>query len=53
MTTRKYIVVNPRNTPAGVHIFRIGDAKWFEGDEYVPDKNLKEVKRRGFVKEEK
>ena len=50
---KKYVVVNPRQVPQGVHVFRIGDRRWYEGDEYVSDGHLKELKRRGFVKEAK
>ena len=29
-----YIVANPRRIPAGKHVIRVGDRRWYEGDPY-------------------
>lgn len=33
-TKAAYIVANPRGIPAGRHILRVGDKRWYEGDRY-------------------
>ena len=32
--TGHFIVANPRGIPAGRHILRVGDQRWYEGDVY-------------------
>lgn len=31
---QRYRVANPRNHPAGKWIIRVGERRWYEGDEY-------------------
>lgn len=52
MTKRKprYVVANPRGIPAGRHILRVGERRWYEGDVYDGPVTERLV-RDGFIRE--
>lgn len=35
-----YRVLNPRGIPKGRHILRVGDKRWYEGDEFDPPRGI-------------
>jgi len=55
MPKKTYIVRNPRGIPKDVHILRIGDAVWYEGDKFIPPMGAKieQLLERGFLEEVK
>ena len=49
-TAKRYRVANPRGLPAGKWVIRVGERRWFEGDEYDGPGTDRFV-RDGFVEE--
>ncbi len=49
MAKTRYTVLNPRGIPSHVHIIRVDERKWNEGDTFVQPKGLSSEEVDGLV----
>ncbi len=46
---RSYTVGNPRGIPLGIHVLRIGEQVWYEGEGFDPPEDMPEARVQELV----